>query len=88
MGVVSQPGTLSLIEMGWICEQGVKMAVEQCSIEPWNLGAGGEDTGDYGFRLRAGGRWFSVQVRIVDDERGLAYFGEDWESRVVERFCR
>ena len=64
------------------------MAVEQCSIEPWNLGEGGEDTGDYGFRLRAGGRWFSVQVRIVDDERGLAYFGEDWESRVVERFCR
>ena len=88
LGVVSQPGTLSLIEMGWvwlpgpgggrrhvsirtiarICpggEQGTKEAVQECQLEPWHLGEGGTDPGDYGFRFRAGGRWFNVQVILL-----------------------
>ena len=130
LGVVSQPGTLSHIEMGWvwlpgpgggwrdvsirtiasICpggEQGTKEAVQECQLEPWHLGEGGTDPGDYGFRFRAGGRWFNVQVVLVllipwycivhsmppstqveVQDRGRAYFGEEWESRIVERFCR
>ena len=62
--------------------------LQKCDIEPWNLGEGGKDVGDYGFRFKAGGKWFNVQVRVRDNQRGLAYFGEDWESRVIERFCR
>ena len=110
LGVVSQPGTLSHIEMGWVWlpgaggEHGRKEAVQECLLEPWHLGEGGTDPGDYGFRFRAGGRWFSVQVVLVlvwvqrhstppsiqveVQDRGRAYFGEDWESRIVERFCR
>ena len=88
LGVVSQPGTLSHIEMGWvwlpgpgggrrdvsirtiasICpggEQGTKEAVQECQLEPWHLGEAGTDPGDYGFRFRAGGRWFNVQVVLV-----------------------
>ena len=69
--MVSQPGTLSHIEMGWVWlpgprgEQGTKEAVQECLLEPWHLGEGGTDPGDYGFRFRAGGRWFSVQVELV-----------------------
>ena len=66
LGVVSQPGTLSLIEMGWIYNKGRKMAVEECDIQPWNLGEAGKDPSDYGFRFKAGGEWFNVQVRFVD----------------------
>ena len=64
--MVSQPGTLSLIEMGWIYNKGRKMAVEECDIQPWNLGEAGRDPSDYGFRFKAGGEWFNVQVRFVD----------------------
>ena len=60
--MVSQPGTLSLIEMGWIYNKGRKMPVEECDIQPWNLGEGGKDPADYGFRFKAGGEWFNVQV--------------------------
>ncbi len=28
----------------------------------WNYGEGGADPGDYGFRFRAGGTWYTVQV--------------------------
>ena len=34
------------------------------------------------------GQWYDVQVSLRDNERGLAYFGHDWESRVIERFVR
>ena len=64
LGVVSQPGTLSLIEMGWIYNKGRKMPVEVCQLQPWNLGEGGQDPADYGFRFKAGGEWFNVEVRL------------------------
>ena len=88
LGVVSQPGTLSLIEMGWVYNRGEKFPVQEVTLEPWNLGEGGKDVGDYGFRFKAGGEWFSVQVRLAVEERGEAYFGVEWEGRVVERMCR
>ena len=68
--MVSQPGTLSLIEMGWVYNRGEKFPVQEVTLEPWNLGEGGKDVGDYGFRFRAGGEWFSVQVRLAVEERG------------------
>ena len=48
--------------MGWIYNKGRKMAVEVCQIEPWNIGEGGRDPSDYGFRFKAGGEWFNVEV--------------------------
>ena len=64
-----------------------------CARQMWAMGnghekdegEGGKDVGDYGFRFRAGGEWFSVQVRLAVEERGEAYFGGEWEGRVVER---
>ena len=34
------------------------------------------------------GQWYDVQVSLRENERGLAYFGHDWESRVIERFVK
>ena len=65
--MVSQPGTLSLIEMGWIYNKGRKMAVEVCQLQPWNIGEAGRDPADYGFRFQAGGEWFNVEVRHFGD---------------------
>ena len=88
LGVVSQPGTLSLIEMGWVYNRGERFPVQEVTLEPWNLGEGGKDVGDFGFRFKAGGEWFNVQVSLAVDEKGEAFFGSDWDGRVIERFCR
>ena len=88
LGVVSQPGTLSMIEMGWVYNRGEKFPVEEVTLEPWNLGENGKDASDYGFRFKAGGEWFDVQVTLTTQARGEAMFGSNWEARVIERFCR
>merc|ERR1711892_481465 len=88
LGVVSQPGTLSLIEMGWVYNRGEKFPVQGVTLQPWNLGEGGKDVGDFGFRFKAGGEWFDVQVKLASEERRESFFGPEWEGRVVERFCR
>ena len=86
--MVSQPGTLSLIEMGWVYNRGEKFPVQEVTLQPWNLGEGGKDVGDFGFGFKAGGEWFNVQVKLAIQERGESFFGSEWEGRVVERFCR
>ena len=52
----------------------------------WNFGENGSDSEDYGFRFKAGNKWYSVDVDV--QRKGEAMFGHEWEARVIERFCR
>ena len=52
----------------------------------WNFGENGRDPDDYGFRFRAGGESYQLQVKVV--RRSEIFFGSDWEARVIERLCR
>ncbi|XP_023335574.1 uncharacterized protein LOC111706873 [Eurytemora carolleeae] len=88
LGVVSQPGTLSVLELGWILRDGQPFPVQDVDFQIWNFGEGGEDTSDYGFRFQAGDVWYNVQVSLVHQEKGRAYYGHDWEARIVERFAK
>ena len=122
--MVSQPGTLSHIEMGWVYDRGQKRAVQvmiiffyfKCIFKRFKypriatlsrgIWARAEETprttdSDSEPEVKkekkkiivkinksSPGQWYDVQVSLRDNERGLAYFGHDWESRVIERFVK
>lgn len=87
VGVVSQPVTFSLLELGYIyTPAGTAIPVEEVDLPMWALGEGGADPSDYGFRFRAGGEWYEVAVLVQG--RAQVMFGWEWEARVIERFCR
>ena len=104
LGVVSQPGIFSFLELGYIYDRnGIKHPVQvsqqwivSCTNWPnnkqevdfkiWNFGENGVDPSDYGFRFKAGDIWYNIQVNVIT--RGEAMFGEEWEARVIERFCK
>jgi len=88
LGIVSQPGTLSFLELGWILKSNQPLPVQIVDFKIWNFGEGGQDTEDYGFRFKAGDEWYDIKVELQHREKGRAYFGEDWEARIVERFVR
>ena len=90
VGVVSQPGNFSLVEMGWVFTGGRSCPVRQVDLQPWRLGEAGRDPAQYGFRFQAGDEWYSVQVSLVSPVRGEAWYGsagQPREARVVERCC-
>jgi len=87
LGVVSQPGIFSFLELGYIYDRnGQKHAVQEVDFKIWNFGENGTDPDDYGFRFKAGDIWYDIQVDVLT--RGQAMFGHEWEARVIERFCR
>jgi len=87
LGIVSQPGIFSFLELGYIYDRhGKKHPVQRVDFPIWNFGEGGVDPDDYGFRFKAGDEWYDIQVDVL--RRGEVMFGEDWEARVIERMCR
>ena len=51
LGVVSQPGTFSFLELGYIYDKkGQKHPVQEVDFPIWNFGEGGQDCSDYGFK--------------------------------------
>merc|ERR1712142_451294 len=86
LGIVSQPGTFSYLELGYIYNRhGEKQSVQEVDFPIWNFGENGSDPEDYGFRFKAGNIWYSVAVDV--QRKGEVMFGHEWEARVVERFC-
>ena len=63
LGVVSQPGIFSFLELGYIYDRkGKKHPVQEVDFPIWNFGEGGVDPDDYGFRFKAGDEWYDIQV--------------------------
>ena len=52
----------------------------------WNFGENGTDSEDYGFKFKAGNKWYEMLVKV--QRKGEVMFGFDWEARVIERFCK
>ena len=65
LGVVSQPGIFSFLELGYIYDRkGKKHPVQKVDFPIWNFGEGGVDPDDYGFRFKAGDLWYDIQVSL------------------------
>jgi len=87
LGIVSQPGIFSFLELGYIYNrQGKKQPIQEVDFPIWDFGENGSDSDDYGFKFKAGDKWYHVHVDV--QRKGEAMFGLEWEARVVERFCR
>ena len=86
VGVVSQPSTFSLLELGYIyLPSGECHPVQEVDLPLWQHGEGGQAPVDYGFRFKAGGHWYDVLVNVVDVAE--VFMGWEWEARILERFC-
>lgn len=87
LGIVSQPGTFSQLELGYIYnKKGEKLPVQEVDFPIWNFGENGTDSEDYGFKFKAGNKWYEMLVKV--QRKGEVMFGFDWEARVIERFCK
>ncbi|XP_078455460.1 uncharacterized protein LOC144721590 [Lampetra planeri] len=86
VGVVSQPITTSVLEMGYLYTPvGEMHSVNWTDFDLAYHGEGGTPPSDYGFRFRAGGKLYNVQCLVQDVSE--FYIGFEWEARIVERLC-
>lgn len=87
VGIISQPGFLSVFEMGYLyTPDGRLHGVDWCNLELFRHGEKGRPPVDYSFTFRAGGKQYLVQCQVLFSPE--LFIGEEWEARIVERMCR
>lgn len=87
VGVVSQPSTFSMLELGYIYDiKGNLHPVQEVDFPLWQHGEGRESPRDYSFRFKANDDWHHIQVKVLDCTN--VFIGKEWEARLEERFCR
>lgn len=86
IGMVSQPCTSSVLELGYVyMPDGRLLPVDECGFNLWNFGENGRPPTDYSFSFKAANRTWEVQVNVVEEPK--FYIGWEWEAKIVERMC-
>ncbi|KAK4021997.1 uncharacterized protein LOC116919103 [Daphnia magna] len=86
VGIVSQPCTSSVLELGYVyLADGRLFPVDECGFNIWDIGENGSPPKDYHFTFKAANRWWSVQVNVLDAP--IFYIGWEWEAKIHERMC-
>ncbi|XP_045448625.1 uncharacterized protein LOC123657079 [Melitaea cinxia] len=86
IGSVSQPAILSHLTIGYLCKK-VDESVVAVDSSDYQLYQHAENQilpKDYGFTFSAGGKSYSVQVKVYDED--YFYIGKDKEAKFYERW--
>ncbi|XP_013188592.1 uncharacterized protein LOC106133418 [Amyelois transitella] len=87
VGVINHTCTASVLELGVVTlSDGTLLPVKWVDLQLWQHGEGGQPPRDYAFRLAAGDQVYTVQVLV--EYESVHYVSEEWEARMVERFCK
>ncbi|KAM3955850.1 uncharacterized protein ACR2FA_010194 isoform 2-T2 [Aphomia sociella] len=87
VGVISQPSTASFFEAGQIAlPNGKVLPVKWVDLQLYQHGEGGQPPKEYAFRFQAGDEVYTVQVLV--EYESVHYVSDEWEARMVERFCK
>uniref|UniRef100_A0A1B6DMW9 Uncharacterized protein n=1 Tax=Clastoptera arizonana TaxID=38151 RepID=A0A1B6DMW9_9HEMI len=87
VGVICQPSTNSVLEVGFVCtSKGEIYPVEWCDLKLYQHGENGVPPTDHGFIFKAGPKVYEVQVNV--EHKAVHYVGWKWEARMVERFVK
>ncbi|XP_053606654.1 uncharacterized protein LOC128673079 [Plodia interpunctella] len=87
VGVINQTSTASIFEVGMVTlADGTLLPVKWVDLQLWQHGEGGLAPRDYAFRFQAGEQVYTVEVQV--EHESTHYVSDEWEARMVERFCR
>ncbi|XP_038206403.1 uncharacterized protein LOC119828347 [Zerene cesonia] len=87
VGVICQPCTASRFEAGVVAmPNGDVHPIEWVDLELYQHGESGIAPKDYAFTCKAGEKEYTVQVLV--EYESIHYVSEEWEARMVERFCK
>ncbi|CAH0398899.1 unnamed protein product [Chilo suppressalis] len=87
VGVICQPSTATTFEAGTIAlPNGQVLPIKWVDLQLYQHGEGGSPPKDYAFRFQAGKQVYTVQVSV--EYESVHYVSEEWEARMVERFCK
>ncbi|XP_059058043.1 uncharacterized protein LOC131851551 isoform X2 [Achroia grisella] len=87
VGVICQPSTASVFEAGEVAlPNGKVLPIKWVDLRLHNHGENGQAPRDYAFRFGAGDELYTVQVQV--EYESIHYVSDEWEARMVERFCK
>ncbi|KAH9636746.1 hypothetical protein HF086_005069 [Spodoptera exigua] len=87
VGVVCQPSTASILELGQIAlPNGEVLPIKWVDLKLYQHGESGTAPRDYAFTFAAGDEEYTVQVLV--EYESIHYVSSDWDARMVERFCK
>ena len=73
------------MDLGYLyTPEGECQPIQKVDLDLWRHGEGGQDPHDYGFKFKAGGKWYEVEVKVL--EKAEVFLGWKWEARIIERF--
>ncbi|CAH1778686.1 unnamed protein product [Owenia fusiformis] len=86
IGVISMPGALSYLKMGFLMQANSRQfPITWTDLDLANNGENQDAPGDYAFSFKAGGKLYTLQVNVRYTH--IYYQHEDWRSVVHERIA-
>ncbi|KAK4876347.1 hypothetical protein RN001_012769 [Aquatica leii] len=84
---LSQPVVTSNFSQGFMYNASDKKyyPLQKCNLELYQHGETEKPPVDYAFLFAAGGREFTIQIKVEDSIP--AYLGKNWDCKLLERFC-